>query len=191
VYKGSNVIENSNIIKKIEFEGIYIFGGLDEENRYKNEVYVLRVGRKPCEWIRLEISGNPPMPRANATLNFYQNLKFLILTGGINKTLKREIFNDIFVLDLENLNWIKAATFPLQLKERTGHRAAIYNNQLLILGGNNLKKFLTMDFFVLDLDLYSTKYKERDRDRYRDIELRPKLTIDKGKKGENEFKAFN
>lgn len=183
VYKGSNLIENTNIIKKIEFEGVYVFGGLDEESNCTNEVYVLRLGRKPCEWIHLKISGNPPLPRANASLNFYQNLNILILTGGKNETLKKAIFNDVFVLDLENLYWIKAATFPLLPKERTGHRAAVFNNQLLILGGNNIKKFLSMDFFVLDLDLFSGKYRDRERDRFRELDVKGK-SIDKGKKGE-------
>lgn len=190
VYKGSNIIENMNIIKKIEFEGIYVFGGLDEENNCKNEVYVLRVGRKPCEWIHLKISGNPPLPRANASMNFYQNLNILILTGGKNETLKHAIFNDIYVLDLENLYWIRATTFPFKPKGRTGHKAAIYNNQLYILGGNNINKFMSMDFFVLDLDLYSSKYRDRELDRFREIDVKGKSN-DKGKKGESDWLAGN
>jgi N-acetylneuraminic acid mutarotase len=181
VYKGSNLIENTNIIKKIEFEGIYVFGGIDEDRNYKNEVFVLRVGRKPCEWTHLKINGNPPLPRANASMNFFQNLNILVIAGGKNDSIKRCIFNDVFVLDLENLYWIKAATYPVQPKERTGHRAAVFNSQLFILGGNNIKKFLSMDFFVLDLDLFSNKYRERDRDRFKEIDMKGKL-IDRGKK---------
>ncbi len=84
IYRGSNLIENSNIIKKIEYEGIYIFGGIDEEGIFKNDVFVLRVGRKPCEWIHLKIRGNPPLPRASAKLNFtfliiFQNFLFVNL----------------------------------------------------------------------------------------------------------------
>lgn len=190
VYKGSNLIENTNLIKKIEFEGIYIFGGIDDSYNYKNDVYVLRVGRKPCEWIHLKIGGNGPLPRANATMNFYQNLNILIISGGKNETIKRCIFNDIYVLDLENLYWIKASTYPIQPKERTSHKAAVFNNQLLILGGNNIKKFLSMDFFMLDLDLFSNKYRDRERDRFRDIDIKAK-SIDKGKKLELDIYSNN
>ncbi len=186
IYRGSNLIENSNIIKKIEYEGIYIFGGIDEEGIFKNDVFVLRVGRKPCEWIHLKIRGNPPLPRASAKLNFYQNLNILILSGGKNESIKKSIFNDIFVLDLENLNWIKASTYPIIPKERTGHGAIIVNNQLIILGGNNIKRFLSMDIFLLDLDLYSTKYRDRERDRFRDIDIKAK-SLEKTKKGESEL----
>jgi len=181
IYKGTNLIENTNIIKKIEFEGIYVFGGINEEGVYKNSTYVLRVGRKPCEWIHLNIGGNPPSARANAKLNFYSNLNILILSGGKNEHIKKCIFNDIFVLDLENLNWIRAGTYPSIPKERTGHGTIIYNNQLIILGGNNVTRFLSMDFYMLDLDLYSKKYRDRERDRIRDIDIKGK-SIDKGKK---------
>lgn len=181
IYKGSNMMENNNISKKVEFEGVYVFGGIDDENNCRNELYVLRLGKKPCEWIHLKISGSAPIARASAKMNFYANLNILILHGGRNDLLKKCIFNDIFVLDLENLNWIKANTFPHTTKERTGHSSIIYNNQFLILGGNNIKKFLPMDFFTLDLDLYSPKYRDRDRERIRDIELKLK-SIEKGKK---------
>jgi hypothetical protein len=161
IYKGSQLIEGKNSAK-IKYEGIYLFGGIDEEYNLKNDLYILKIGRKPCEWIKPKITSPIPPARINATLNFYNELNILILHGGRNDQLKKNIFFDIWLFDLENFFWIKAKTAPINPIERTEHCSIIYNNKMLILGGLNLKKYNPMDFLILNIDLHHDKEKERD-----------------------------
>lgn len=161
IYKGLKTQE-LKLVYRIKHEGIYFFGGLDEENNYRNDLYILKVGRKPLEWIQPKTNGISPSARILATLNFYQELNILILHGGRNDRLKQSIFSDIWVFDLENFKWIKAIAYPFNPKDRAEHSSVMFNNQLLILGGLNLKKYSSMDFFVVNADLYNNKFKEKE-----------------------------
>jgi hypothetical protein len=181
IYKGSQLIEGKNSCK-IKHEGIYLFGGSDEEYNINNDLYILKIGKKPCEWTKLKLTCASPPPRINATLNFYNELNLLILHGGRNDKLKNSILFDIWLFDLENLFWINANTAPSSPRERTEHCAIIYNNKLLILCGLNLKKYNPMDFFILNIDLHNDKNKEKEI--LKDIEKKnriekSKLSIEK------------
>jgi len=145
---------------KIKHEGIFIFGGIDEENNHKNDLYILKIGRKPLEWYNPKIKGLGPAPRIYAKMNFYEDLNILILHGGRNDTLKKSIFNDIWVFDLENFFWINASTNPYTPKDRTEHGSFIFDNKLLILGGVNIRKFNSMDFYIVNLDVFRNKQRE-------------------------------
>ena len=183
IYKGINHHEVRNN-HRIKHEGIYIFGGIDEEKNYRNDIHILKVGRKPCEWLQPKIDGIPPYPRTMAKINFYQELSILIIYGGKNDLLKKSIFNDIYVLDIENFNWIRAVSYPFIPKERAEHGSILYNNQILILGGINLKKYHAMDFFIINVDLFNNKL--RDREKYKEYENKSK-SIEKNKKGEYRY----
>jgi len=161
LYKGYTNVEPKNGYK-LKHEGIFFFGGIDEESNHKNDLYILKIGRQPLEWFRPKVNGAGPTPRIFAKMNFYEDLNMLFVYGGRNDLIKKSIFNDIWIFDLENFKWIKAITHPFNAKERTEHCSTLYNNQLLILGGTNLKKYNSMDFFIINLDLYNNKNKERD-----------------------------
>lgn len=161
IYKGSPMEEGKNYYK-IKYEGIYLFGGIDEECNMKDDINILKIGRKPCEWIKPCIIGQSPPPRIHASLNFYHELNILIMHGGRNDKLKKSIFSDIWIFDLENYFWIKASTAPINPRERTEHSAILYNNKILILGGLNLRKFNPMDFFILNVDMHNNRMKERE-----------------------------
>lgn len=157
IYKSPEMPVNRNTIKKLKYEGVYIFGGLDENKNYTNDLRILRVGRKPCEWVYPKISGVPPVGRINATINYYADLNTLVMHGGRNDKEKQMILNDFWVLDLEQLNWIKASFSPTVPYHRTDHSSVIYGDKLLILGGNNPTKFHYFDFCIVYLDLYTKR----------------------------------
>jgi hypothetical protein len=148
--------------KKILFEGIYIFGGIDDSGKYLNDVYVIRICRKPLEKIILNISGIQPPPRSHASLNFYENLNVLILHGGRNDKFKKGVcYNDFWILDLELLQWSKLSTYDgiskNAVEARADHCAIIHNNNLIIFGGSNESNFLGSELLLVNLDFTETK----------------------------------
>lgn len=144
--------ENKGIPKKIRIEGIYMFGGVDEQGIFSNELRILKIGKRPCEWVNPKVTGKPPIGRINASMNFYQHLKILIIHGGRNDKDYRAVLNDIFIFDLINFSWIRAETNPSPL-ERTEHCSFITKDTLIIFGGNNGKHFNNFEFCVVSLDL--------------------------------------
>jgi hypothetical protein len=156
VYRSPDATNTKNKIKRIKIEGVYLFGGMDENRNYSNELRILKVGKRPTEWVYPRVHGSPPCGRVNAQMNFYSELNILILHGGRNDREKKTVLNDIFVFDLENLIWIKAAT-SFTLSERTEHRSVIKNDKLIILGGISTTKFLPMDICQIHLDLFNKR----------------------------------
>jgi len=140
---------------KLKIEGIYIFGGMDGDRNYTNDLRIILIGKKTLKWIYPEIDGVPPVARINATMNYFADIGIMIIYGGRND--KRDIiFNDIYILDLYNLNWIKTKSDPI-LESRTEHCSCIYEDKLIILGGNDSFKYKKNDFSLIDLDLYNYK----------------------------------
>lgn len=80
----SNNLSSLKTNYKIKERGVYIFGGKVNDEVYNNEVYVLKIGKKPLEWKRLIINGKPPLGRTNFTMNYIEELNFLIIHGGRN-----------------------------------------------------------------------------------------------------------
>jgi hypothetical protein len=149
-----NKLQNRNL----KLEGVYIFGGLDEDYNYKNDVYVIKVGMKPLEKLQLTVSGTPPFPRTGCSMNFYEPLNSIIIHGGRNdKHKKGTLFNDVWILDVEKFNWIKIYTNDgysrVGLEFRSNHCSIIKENKLIIFGGINAKNFLSSELCILELDL--------------------------------------
>ncbi len=146
---------------KVKEEAIYYFGGKDNLGNYLNDVYVLRICRKPLERSILSITGSPPAPRSHCTINFYEGLNILILHGGRNDMKKSIFYNDFWVLDLVLHQWTKMTTFDGINKNkchpRAEHCSIIVENYLLIFGGCDEKNFLGSDIMTVSLDLVETE----------------------------------
>ena len=54
-----------NIFKfqKVKEEGVYFFGGQEENGNINNEIRILKIGIKPCKWIIPETKGKKPEGR--------------------------------------------------------------------------------------------------------------------------------
>ena len=123
---------------------------MDSERNINNEVRVLKFNKKVLEWIILTIEGVAPNPRISACMNFFEELNILIINGGKND-LRSIFYNDIYVVDLELLNWIKVAVIDNLPLERAEHCSCILGNKLYIFGGVKEKKFIGSDLFVLNI----------------------------------------
>ena len=123
---------------------------MDNERNINNEVRVLKFSKKILEWVVLSIDGVAPSPRLSSCMNFFEELNILIINGGKNE-LNSIFYNDIFVLDLELLNWIKVGVVENLPLERAEHCSSIIGNKLYIFGGVKEKKFLGSDLYVLNI----------------------------------------
>lgn len=92
----------------------------------------MKIGKSPLEWIKPVIKGNPPSPRYNQTMNFYENGNFLIIHGGRNEFSNDSCaLNDIFILELSRLEWREIKTYfdspRIKIFNRCGHASMIYS----------------------------------------------------------------
>jgi hypothetical protein len=142
---------NKNFIKKIKHEGLYVFGGIDEDRNYNSVLRILKTGKKPCEWVVPDIAGQGPVGRMNSTMNFYREMNIIILHGGRNDSESKIISKEFWIIDVEKMAWKKVGITGQVPRERTEHGAVIYGDRLIILGGINAYKYNSMELCVLDI----------------------------------------
>ena len=155
LFKFPDLPSGRTTIRGSKVEGIAFFGGIDDERCVNNEFKILKIGKKPLEWVTPIVKGTLPEGRQNATLNFYEALNVLILFGGQNQ--RQEYLNDLFVLDLDTFNWMKVLLYQDIPMIRSEHCSAIINNQLVIFGGINGEIYVGSDIFIVNLDIFEKK----------------------------------
>ncbi len=141
-------------VRKIRHEGVYIFGGMNEKKNYTNDVYIIKIGHKPCVNIKPKIAGPPPEPRIKAKMDFIDNFYFLIIHGGIKTN--QNFCGDIVVLNLENYNWIKPIIGDSDgesLTARIEHQIFVHGEKLYIFGGLGDESILSMSFEVVEFEV--------------------------------------
>ena len=162
------LLEKKNDIKKqvlfkdvIKIKGWYIFGGKtknESDNGISDELYVLKIGFKVLEWVKVNTNGKKPSPRYFHSMNFYENGNFLIIHGGRNDSQSESFaLNDTYMLNLFNLDWIKIILYSqinnFKILTRCGHSSIIYSNKLIICGGMNNNNYLGSSFLIINLDI--------------------------------------
>ena len=143
-------------VRKIRYEGIYIFGGINDKKNYTNDVFIIKIGHKPCINIKPKIAGPPPEPRIKAKMAFIDNYYFVIIHGGVK--INQHFCNDITVLNLENYNWIKPIIADengegKNLLARIGHQIFFYGEKLYIFGGLGEESILSMNFEIVEFEV--------------------------------------
>jgi hypothetical protein len=141
-------------VRKIRYEGVYMFGGMNDKKNYTNDVYIIKIGHKPCINIKPKIAGPAPEPRIKAKMDFIDNFYFVIIHGGIKTD--QNFCGDITVLNLENYNWIKPITGDNDgqtLTARNEHQIFVHGEKLYILGGLGDESILSMSFEVVEFEV--------------------------------------
>lgn len=113
-------------------------------------------------------------------MNFFNDLSILIIHGGRNDKNKLQIFNDIYVLDLVTITYIRAYTYETIPKDRYEHSSFIFDNKLYIFGGIDEDRYIGSDFFLIDLSkLNNLWYLDLNKLKYRKEKFNEKenLTI--------------
>lgn len=125
------------------FSKLYIFGGVGEDRRRLNDLFVL-----DCEtlaWSRPETSGDVPDPRDGHTMTLVGNK--LMVFGGWNG---RDYFSDVSSLDPKGGVWQRLNVSGIQPTGRKGHTTTLVNGtKLYVIGGHCLER-RTNDLFILD-----------------------------------------
>ena len=147
---------SDEVKSKIRYEGIYIFGGINEKKMYCNDLFILKTGNRPCINIKPKISGKPPEPRIHAKMLFIENYFFVIIHGGIK--INQTFCDNIAVLNLENYNWIKPIIddeggTEKRLIGRTKHEIFFNNDKLYILGGLGDDNMLPLNFEIVQFEV--------------------------------------
>jgi hypothetical protein len=125
-----------------------MFGGVNKFNDPQNTLKLLKVSKKSPEWIDPVTKGMPPNPRHSCSFNLYDRLDIIILYGGRDNT---NVFNDIYILELYNFEWIRVPVREFIPKSRYGHSAVIHNENLIIFGGTDNSKYIGSELYILDL----------------------------------------
>ena len=154
---------------KLKQRGLYIFGGKTSEGILSNDLWVLILGQKPVYWEKVKTNGTSPSPRYCHTMDFYEKSNFLIIHGGRNDYLSsNSALDDTFILDLQNLGWVKIKLYSnipnFKVFSRYGHKSILFSNKLIILGGVNNNNYVGSCLFIVNLDFYyNTKIKSEDQ----------------------------
>ena len=143
-------------VRKIRYEGIYIFGGINDKKNYTNDLFIIKIGHKPCVNIKPKIAGIPPEPRIKAKMAFLDNYYFIIIHGGVK--INQHFCNDITVLNLENYNWIRPIISDennegKNLMARIEHQIFFHEEKLYIFGGLGEENILSMNFEIVEFEV--------------------------------------
>jgi len=140
-----------------------MFGGRDEKGA-KNSLYILRIGKKPVEWILANVAGTPPLPRYGHSMNYYPEKAILVVFGGRNDEnfakSGETYLSDIWILYLERLTWAewdqREIDGPIPIA-RYSHATECFGSSVMILGGLSEYNYCKSDVYLLDLDGSSKK----------------------------------
>ena len=159
VYNDLNVY----VPNKILVEGIYMFGGINENLECSNDLLIIKRG-KPLQLFKGIAKGKPPCPRCQCTMDFFEKLNVVIVYGGQNdKSKTGPYFNDMFFLDVQTLSWINIELLNDEhsYPTRGAHCSCLVDNELIIFGGKNEKFFLKSDLLICNLDIFeNSKFKK-------------------------------
>lgn len=115
-----------------------MFGGKKSESVITNDLWILKLGKKPLEWVKQEVKGRYPCPRYSHTMNYYEAANFIIIHGGRNDFSDESFaLNDTFILELSKLEWAEIKLYSdvssFNVFNRCGHAAVIYCKILSII----------------------------------------------------------
>eukprot|EP00350_Pseudokeronopsis_sp_OXSARD2_P009522 CAMPEP_0170563394 /NCGR_PEP_ID=MMETSP0211-20121228/66284_1 /TAXON_ID=311385 /ORGANISM="Pseudokeronopsis sp., Strain OXSARD2" /LENGTH=181 /DNA_ID=CAMNT_0010881561 /DNA_START=1186 /DNA_END=1731 /DNA_ORIENTATION=- len=172
-------------LSRIKHEGVYFFGGRKPDGFSTNELFVLRVGIKPLQWLKPETKGIPPGPRYGHSMNYNEQMNCMILFGGRNDTLFQQylnihenFLNDIWLLLIESLTWYRVQSIGDSPRNSYFHQSAIIGTRFLVFGGLNESTYNSSDLFLCQLDPVLSKQYEAEKNR-KILEIKKQL-----KKGE-------
>jgi hypothetical protein len=155
IYK---ISDNSNDKKKsqnkILIEGIYIFGGKNQNDEFYEDLWCIEIGNKPVRIMKLNTFGKRPEPRINCGITFFNLLNILIVYGGKNKF--GIILNDIYILNLEKYIWIKPIYNNNEFNAVSEHAIFSDNKKIFILGGSGNEGYMKFDFFTIEFDFLNS-----------------------------------
>ncbi|CAO3651394.1 unnamed protein product [Mucor hiemalis] len=132
-------------------DSIYVFGGFDQ---YSDEIFdkLYKLDYKDsCKWTQvIYTKGQPPAKRNDHSATLWNGDKLVIFGGNSEED---DHFNDVAVLNLNNMTWWHPEVHGFIPEGRIRHSASICNDKLYIAGGINVGSTATFADTLLTLDL--------------------------------------
>ncbi|CAD8167232.1 unnamed protein product [Paramecium octaurelia] len=135
-------------------EGIYIFGGKTQNGEATNDLRVIQFGFKPIRIVKLKTKGQVPIARYSHSLNYFYHLNALILYGGRNDSKEENILNDLYVLQLMQMNWVLVQQIGGLKNGKFNHCSVSIDSKILIFGGYTKNVYANADIQLIELDQY-------------------------------------
>lgn len=110
---------------------LYMFGGEDSKRRVLNDLNVLDL--ETMTWETVVASGVCPSPRSEHVATAYCDKYIFIFGGGSHS----DCYNDLHVLDLENMEWSAVETQGIVPRPRAGHAGVSVGDSWFIVGGGD------------------------------------------------------
>ena len=151
---------------KIEYEGMYIFGGRDEKGP-KNKLCILKVGQKQSEWLEPNVDGRPPLARYGHTMNYYPDKNIFIVFGGRNDdnfaSTGQAYLNDVWILYLEKLRWIHwdKDSYGGVPSPRYSQCSVTLGTSIVFFGGLDEDNYCKADLHTIEMEEGAQRFKER------------------------------
>ncbi|KAL4500675.1 hypothetical protein ABPG72_003099 [Tetrahymena utriculariae] len=159
LFKDSAEKMSEKQLNEVKHEGIYFFGGQLQNGEASNQLCILVTSTRPMHFIQPQTIGKQPEPRYNHSLTYNSKLKILVVYGGMNENLQNDqtFYDDLFILQLNDLQWFECATVGFGLQNRANHEAVCFDTQLLIFGGLGEQGFYSFEVLKIELDKYKSR----------------------------------
>ena len=158
IYKIPNSFIAKKLNSRIKEMGMYVFGGRNKT--ICNDMWLLKIGKKPLEWEKVLTFGQPPSPRYLCSMNFFEKGNFIIIHGGKAKiNMESFALSDTYLFELYRYQWLRVDYGDKNyiVKKRCSHCSVICDEKLFIFGGINDGVFNGSKFFVINLDAHKAK----------------------------------
>ncbi|CAG9316979.1 unnamed protein product [Blepharisma stoltei] len=159
-----------SIQSKIKMPGIYVFGGIGPDKKAHSNLWVLNVGARPLFWSTPSTQGIPPSPRFLHSMVYNDRLNSLVIFGGridVANTTSYTCFNDVYLLKLDNLLWIRVNVLGSIPTPRSGHCMASSGSRIYIFGGVSNTCYCSSDIYMLEIHPKIVKHLYDDEEKKR------------------------
>ncbi|XP_006649183.1 acyl-CoA-binding domain-containing protein 4 isoform X2 [Oryza brachyantha] len=110
---------------------LIMFGGEDNKRRLLNDLHILDLETMMWEEVKTEKCG--PAPRYDHSAAVYADQYLLIFGGSSHSTC----FSDLYLLDLQTLEWSQPDTQGAHINPRSGHAGTMIDENWYIVGGGD------------------------------------------------------
>lgn len=138
-------------------EGIYFFGGRDQNGRASSQLWLLKIFQNPFEFVPVE--ANTPLPKARYghCLERIEGSPYLVTFGGRNDHFfkifsYKSCFFEVDIFDVENKSWYKVKTGTYRPESRFSFCSGVSASRLYIFGGLGDNNYISPIMEKLELD---------------------------------------
>ncbi|GJM87473.1 hypothetical protein PR202_ga03432 [Eleusine coracana subsp. coracana] len=110
---------------------LIMFGGEDHKRRLLNDLHILDL--ETMMWEEVKTAKGGPAARYDHSAALYADQYLLIFGGSSHSTC----FNDLYLLDLQTMEWSRPDTQGAHISPRSGHAGTMMDENWYIVGGGD------------------------------------------------------